>query len=376
MKPSNLEVKAYNAFKEGQLAKSAELYLKAIALDPNKQKLFLNLGSIYYLLQEHEKAIHYLNLAIKMEPDYAEAHTFLGITLLSQGRYLQGWPEYEWRIKSNQFIDALSPFSSFYWKGQPLPGKKIIVRSEQGIGDNIQFVRFLPLVKKVTQAEVILHCGQNIKSLFSRLNGVDQIITEACNVENCGACVYMASIPGILELDLNNIPHITPYIFAKQEKAQEWKKKLSEFSSSLKVGLVYTGNKENYLNKYRSIEASLLEPLFELEKIQFFSLQIGEAKKEIEGMNIIDLSPSIEDLEDTAAIIENLNLVISVDTSVAHLAGALNKPVYLLLSKACDWRWLNEGSQTKWYPSMKLFRQKSLGDWGNVINELIECLNK
>lgn len=369
---------AHKHFKLGHFERALEIYQNLLQFGDSLHELHTNIASVYFFQHRLGEAIEHYTIAIELKPDYAEAHTFLSMAYLALEDFQNGWKEYEWRIRSKQFSDALNVFERFKWNGSPLGGGKIIVRAEQGFGDTIQFLRYLPLLKERSQSEVVFHCPPELRRLLEGFQAVDLLITDEEAIEGCRACVYLGSLPKIFETNLTNIPSNFPYIQSSKALVAE-KKQLFQNDKNLKVGFVYTGNKQNSYNHFRSLPIDKFASLFALENITFYSLQKGDEDKQLEALNfdspkIINLDSEISDFADTAAIIENLDLVISIDTSVAHLAGALNKPVWLMLSSAADWRWLLKRSDCPWYGSMRIFRQKEFGDWSNVVTEVEQAL--
>lgn len=369
-----LEVKAYELFLSGDLDSAEGYYREALKLNPSLD-LFINLGGVLCCNQKVEAAIQCFREALKIDPNHPEAKTFLGIALLLSGDYDSGWAEYEARVKSSQFKDFLNPLGKFAWKGDSLKGKTILVRSEQGAGDNIQFIRFLRRLKDEHECKVVLHCNADLLTLFESCYGVDRLIySEGETVENCSACVYLGSLPGILKINPLTIPAELPYLAASSKKKQKWKKFFSLLNlpnHKLKVGIANTGNKKNPLNRFREFPLESLGPLLDMKEILFFGIQKDNPEfAKIDRSNFIDLSEWINDFDDTAAIMDDLDLVISVDTSVIHLAGALNKQAFLLLSRSCDWRWMLDRKDSPWYPCVSIFRQDKLFNWEKPIEEI------
>ncbi|MDX1921342.1 MAG: tetratricopeptide repeat protein [Candidatus Caenarcaniphilales bacterium] len=378
MSEKDLETQAYKLFLSGDL-EGAEAHYREALQQKNNIELLINLGSVLCCNQRAKEAIQCFREALKLNPQHAEARTFLGIALLLSGDFGAGWREYEARIRSNQFKDFLNPLGKFAWTGGAIEGKTILVRSEQGAGDNIQFCRFLKKLKNDYKCKVVLHCRPDLKSLFESCQGIDQIISaEGETVENCAACVYLGSLPGIFQITQETIPGETPYLKPSEDREQKWNYYFNSLDipqGKLKVGIANKGNPKNPLNRFRELPIKDLQTLLGLENCFFFGIQKDNQDfTEIKASNFIDLSGDLQDFDDTAAIIQNLDFVISVDTSVIHLAGALNKKGFLLLSRACDWRWMLERKDSLWYPSLTIFRQEKLFDWTRVLEEIREEL--
>jgi ADP-heptose:LPS heptosyltransferase len=260
-------------------------------------------------------------------------------------------------------------FKGTKWDGSSLEGKKILILSEQGFGDTINFIRFFPLIKE-KKGYIILECKKELRKLFEDSFKIDEVVEKkgdfAPNV-NFDFYIHLMSLPRIFGTNLSNIPNRFPYLFADKELAKKFK---SQFDKDhFNVGVVWAGNPEQVNDKKRSTKFEKFKILKDISKVKLYSLQKGEAAKELDNW-AVDLSDQINCFADTAAIIDNLDLIITVDTSVAHLAGAMGKRVWILLAFSSDWRWLLDRRDSPWYPSAKLFRQPKLGDWDSVFDEV------
>ena len=276
----------------------------------------------------------------------------------------------EWRLK----IPALSRgFPQPQWDGAPAPGKTILVHAEAGYGDAIQFVRLIPLLQ-TGGAKLILECQPPLISLLRNVKGIDQIVARGDALPPFDLHIPLPSLARILGISLENMPNAVPYLTPSPKRTDAWAARLREYQK-FKVGLVWAGSDlTQSTTRSRSIE--IFEPLTRAEGAQLFSLQKepGEARKHFNTMKIIDFTAELHDFSETAAMIQNLDLVISVDTSVAHLAGALGKPVWVLIPKPTDFRWLLDREDSPWYPTMKLFRQKTSGEWKDVVEQIVKSL--
>jgi ADP-heptose:LPS heptosyltransferase len=257
-----------------------------------------------------------------------------------------------------------------------LNGKRILIHSEQGAGDLIQFSR---LSKTLADrgAHVILGCPLTVHRLFRTLKGPAELVCEATDKMQFDYHCYLLSLPLILKLKLDTIPAEVPYLFADPAIVEEWRSRLAPLGNRKKIGLVWGGNPMHTNDHNRSIPLPLFAPLAEIKDAAFISIQKGEPAKQKPpaGLELIDHTTDLIDYADTAGLIANLDLVISADTSVAHLAGALGKPVWTLLPHHPDLRWLLDRPDTPWYPTMRLFRQKSAGDWGDLMQRVATALN-
>jgi len=306
--------------------------------------------------------------AIQLDHAFAAAHWNLALNLLLQGRYEEGWQEYEWRWRKPDFTSPCRHTDIPLWDGSPLEGKTILLHAEQGFGDAIQFIRYAPLVAERC-GTVIIECHPQLLRLFQCVAGVQSVVPFGAVLPPFSCQAPLLSLPGIFGTTLQNIPSAHPYLTPSAELRLKWSTLLSSFPMNIRVGAVWAGKK--YPDPLRSCHLAELAPLLSAKNVIFFSLQMGEEAKHVNfplsAMNLVDLTGMIDDFADTAALIEQLDLVITIDTAVAHLAGALGKPVYLLLPFAPDWRWLLERNDSPWYPNTQIFRQKQPGGWAEVI---------
>lgn len=356
-------------------------YKRAITIKPDYAEAHNNLA---ITLQEQAKfieAAECYSRAIELKQDYADAHFNKSLLLLLQGNFKDGWQEYEWRLQTNGYTHRT--FRQPRWDGTPLNGKTILIHTEQGFGDNIQFVRYLPMVQELG-GRVVFECLPNLVNLLKNCAGIDAIISKNPSgklSEQFDVHSHLLSIPSILNTRFDTIPSNGPYITPDPTRVVEWRDRLEAHDNSIKIGLVWASspeNKELYLKK--SCKLIHFEEISKFRNLSFYSLQKGTSSAEIlnapKGMNIVDLNNELNDFVDTAAVIANLDLVISVDTSVAHLAGAIGKPVWTLLPFVPDWRWHLECNDSPWYPSMRLFRQTKLYDWDGVFDRVGKSLSK
>ncbi len=334
-------------------------------------------NKIGFILQNKgliEEAIKYFQKGLEIEPDNIDSHFNLAFPFLLLGNFEQGWKEYEWRRKLTDF--SRREFSQQSWDSSDISGKTILLYAEQGFGDTIQFIRYVPLVaKKVTK--IIIECQQQLISLFQNIEGIQQIIAYGEQLPLFDIYCPLLSLPLIFRTTIDTIPAEIPYIKVDEVLLQKWKDKTKEHKSEFKVGLSWAGNPKHKNDRNRSFPLETFAPLVKFDNIVFYSLQKGKGSKQAKnpphGMKLIDYTDEIIDFSDTAALIMNLDLVISADTAVAHLAGALGKPVWTLLPFVPDWRWMLNREDSPWYPTMRLFRQPATGDWKSVI---VNVMNK
>lgn len=309
--------------------------------------------------------------ALNVEPEHPVVHLNRGVALLLKGRWPEGWKEYEWRIK----CDVPRPIyphrlSGCRWKGGPFSGQNLLVHGEQGLGDAIQFARFLPMVK-ARGGRVVLETHASLIKLFETLDGVDQIVELSSHQApqiDYDTYIPLCSLAGLFGATPQNIPGTVPYLHADPQKTAQWRTCLAP--DTFNIGIVWAGS-DTYPE--RSCSLKDFAGLGQIPGINWIGLQKGPAAKQVghaSGFEIANWGEAFRDFSDTAAAMANLDLIISIDTSVAHLAGALGKPVWLLLPRVPDWRWLLGRADTPWYPSMRLFRQSKQTDWHTVMEQI------
>ncbi len=349
----------------------AEKYYRLVSEDETALMLYFNNAGLKMLSKKiFDKALRYFDIALTVQKDNPEIHYNKSHIYLLTGNLKKGWAEYEWREKRKDFPQrefSKPPLSSI-----DIFGKKILVYDEQGIGDSIQFFRYIPLLKK-NNATVIFECYQVMECLYKGFDFIDILIQNNKKEPQIDYDyrISLPSLPNYFGTTLDSIPDGVPYLFADKNLSGLWQKKIRD-NEDFKVGLVWAGSPSHKNDKNRSCKLEKFSTLFKIANTDFYSLQKGNAVEEAIqfNKNIKILNEEIKTLSDTAAIIDNLDLIITVDTSVAHLAGAMGKDVWVLLPYLPDWRWLENRSDSPWYPSMKLFRQSKQGDWESVIKKV------
>lgn len=357
---------------QGCIIEAIEHYKLAIAHDPDFTQALYNLANALVQAGMPREATEYAQAVLRCDAEHADAHWLLGMLFLLQGDYQQGWTEYEWRWKARNFLAKLPGLGRPQWDGSPLQGRTLLVQMEQGRGDMLQFIRFASLAA-ARGGRVIVRAVPELLSLLSTAEGVGQVLDQNMPLPDFDLHIPAMSLPYALGITLKSLPSRVPYLRADPQKVEEWRSRMPA-DGCLRIGLSWRGASENRDNINRSCALSSFKPLADLEGIVFYSLQLGDGSEEIsplaETLHVIDVSEHIHDYADTAALIENLDLIITVCTSVTHLAGALGKPVWTLLHFASDWRWLLERDDSPWYPTMRLFRQTAAGDWERVISRV------
>ena len=394
----------------GKFSQAAVHYRSAIRLSPDSAEALYNYGNLLHEQGRLDKAIAYYQEALENRPGYVDAYDNMAKTLSDLGRFdeaiscyersllldphnpeaifdrsvvhlltgnfAEGWRGYEWRFKRSRRKRVYPhTFDIPRWQGSPFEGKTLFVHSEQGLGDCLQFVRYLPMVKAMG-GKVILETLKPLVGLFRDLEGIDELVegpSHTTKAYGCDFYVPLLSLPGVFNTRLHTIPSRVPYLFADPRKVRQWRDRLRR--PGLKVGLVWAGKASD---RRRSCPLDRFTSFSRIPGVQFIGLQKGEAAGEAynppEGMDLVNLGEELEDFTDTAALIENLDLVISIDTSVAHLAGSMGKPVWVLLISSPDWRWLIGREDSPWYPSMRLFRQRRPGEWGPMLDKVTDEL--
>ena len=288
-------------------------------------------------------------------------HNSLGQLLLLTGDFAQGWEECEWRVQ------RLMPMAR--WRGAPLKGERILIHGEQGYGDNFQFVRYAALVAE-RGGRVVVGTRQGMRPLLLTVPGIVDVVESGESVGAVQWQIPMLSLPYVFATRLETIPASVPYIAAESARVTRWRQRLAD-GAPLKVGLVWSGNTEARYNARRSPGLAALRPLLDCAGVRFYGLQMGGGRKDLAGAELpasfTDLGPELADFSDTAAAMTALDLVITPCTSTAHLAGALARPVWVMLGSDPDWRWLLGRDTSPWYPTARLFRQPRGGDWADPV---------
>jgi tetratricopeptide (TPR) repeat protein len=354
--------------RQGDLASAAESYRLVIKLDPRLADAHLHLGITHFLQGDLGKATECFERVREVAPDNTEARTFLGHIHLLQGNLPLGWSEHEYRWSTPHFLRDRRKLPQPLWQGEPLGGSRILLHAEQGLGDTLQFVRYVPLVR-ARGGNVVLEVQTRLHRLLARIPGAGDVIRRGEALPEVDWQCPLLSLPWAFGTELNSIPAQIPYVHPDAAQVEAWGKRLA--GNSLRIGLAWGGSPTFPHERWRSIPLEQLAPLTQLEGTTFYSLQMGPQASQVKHLgsrvHLIDLQDEQEDLADTAAIVANLGLVISIDTSVAHLAGAMGRPVWILLHKSPDWRWLLDREDSPWYPSARLFRQSTLGNWRDVV---------
>jgi tetratricopeptide (TPR) repeat protein len=339
-------------------------FKKALEIRPNFPEAISNLGVAYNDLGDLGQAISFAKRAVDLSPRNPALHWTYALVLLRAGKFKEGWAEYEWRWERRDFTTPNREFGKPRWDGSPINGKIILIHAEQGIGDTLQFIRYVALVAKAG-GTVIVECQPEVVKLVGCMEGVSAVVRSGEQFPEFDVQIPLLSLPLIFGTGIETIlasSYLAPPV-KQTVKIKESKKK--------RVGLAWAGSPTHNNDRHRSVSLEILVPLFNTDKCEFFSLQVGSRQVDIQRLGlsdkIKDLSQDLKDFSDTASAIDQLDLVVSVDTAIAHLAGGMGKPVWILLPFASEWRWLTGRDDSPWYPSMRLFRQQTAGNWEEVV---------
>lgn len=367
-------------------------FQQAVSLEPENADAHNNLGVAFYEMNQLEGAIAQCQQAIDLRPQFAEAHLNLSMALLAAGDYQRGLSEYEWRWEAQDLQRPSLPGA--VWDGSALQGRTLLLYTEQGFGDAIQFIRYVPFLAEqmAGRGRIMVECPSELIRLFATVPAIAQLIPQGAPLPEFDVHLPLMSLPYVLNTSLATLPNQVPYLSVpdacRSPLAISINLKITSPADSLndralKIGIVWASvslNNSRQRKSYRNRTASLAVFMRELcpLHVELYSLQVGVHAADITKYGfqnrLHDLSPQLQNFADTAAAIDQLDLVISVDTAVAHLAGALAKPVWVVLPFAGDWRWLLHREDSPWYPTMRLFRQNTPGDWGGVMATVVQTL--
>ncbi|HEX8520728.1 MAG TPA: tetratricopeptide repeat protein [Tepidisphaeraceae bacterium] len=404
--PAAMHLLGVVLLQRGQYMPARDLIEQAIQLEPNDFAAHNNLSEAYKNLGEFDRALQSAHRALELNPQFGPAHATIADNLMNIGhtkdagehaqkaitlapndpnahmvraRYLlatgqltRGWPEYEWRLQRFPQLRRQLPMPR--WTGGKIAGKSILLTAEQGYSDVLQYVRYANLLAD-RDAEVYVECHPELKRLLSRVRGAVSVIAVREPLPRVDFYVPMPSLPLAFNTTLKTIPSEVPYITAHPKLAEAWADLLKGETATLKVGLAWTGQRPGEPMKVRSCPLEVLSQLGEVQGTTFYTLQEG-MESTVWGFSIIDRTNRMTDFADIAGLIANLDLVITVDTAVAHLAGAMGKKVWLMLPYAPEWRWMLAREDTPWYPTAKLFRQETPGDWNGVVKRVKDELGE
>lgn len=374
---------AYRAL--GELNLAADHLHRSLELKPGNRKVILNLGLVLQDLGRHDNAKQCFQSMLALDPQDKEARLYLAILRLASGDYAKGWPDYEFRLKG--YIDHPGTFPFPRWNGERVPAKTVLIYGEQGIGDQIMFASCIR--EAMTQASrCVIYCDRKLERLFDRSFPGATVLAgkrgvNASDIPNLPAidfAIPMGSLPGIFRTNAASFPQHSGYLRAAPERIEHWSARLRDLGNGLKVGISWRGGLKQTRCSLRSISLESWLPLLRITNVQFVSLQYTDCSSEIDtlreqhGIDLPQWPEAIRDYDETAALVSALDLVISVQTSVIHLAGSLGRPVWVMVPAAPEWRYQTQGETMPWYPSARLFRQQELNNWKPVVGKIAQEL--
>jgi Flp pilus assembly protein TadD len=366
----------------GDLERALRSLEEGVRLQPASAEAHSSLATAYQTRGRLDDALAEYEAAIRLRPDYAEPHWNRALQLLLRGDYARGWPEYEWRWRVPSFHSPLPGTSKPRWDGGPLEGRTILLWAEQGLGDTLQFVRYAPLLK-ARGARVVVQCQPQLVPLLSRTPGIDRLLGWDDPAPDGDVWVPFMSVPALVRTTVETIPAEVPYLFADPERVGHWRRQLAAVPG-FKVGIAWQGNTQHGWDRHRSVPLAHFEPLARVPGVSLVSLQKGPGSEQLQELAgrfpVLGLGDLVDQaagaFTDTAAVLRSLDLVISVDTALAHLAGGMAVPGWVPVHVAPDWRWLLGREDSPWYPSLRLFRQAELGNWQGVFRRMADELRK
>jgi tetratricopeptide (TPR) repeat protein len=356
----------------GRFDESLACHEHALRVAPHIVAAHVNRGNALLKQARMEEALASYSEALALDPENGEANFNASLVRLCTGDLREGWQQYEYRWKKKQLAAHRRTFPQPMWQGEKdLHGKTVLLHAEQGVGDTLQFARYVPLMAALG-AKVVLAVQPSLKALMFAVPGVSLVLTDGEPLPEFDLHCPLLSLPLGFETDLATIPATIPYLWPYQERLTKWREKMPH-NGRVSVGICWAGNPTHLNDRHRSMPLERLAAVLTLSGLNFVSVQkdVSEADAKIlRDHNVVELGRGFNDFTDTAAVIAMLDLVISVDTSVAHLAGAMGKAVALLVPFSPDWRWLLDRTDSPWYPTMRLFRQTAISDWSGPLDQL------
>jgi len=366
----------------GRVADADAAFQKALDQSPKYFNALRNRGTLHAWTGRIDLAFDYYYQAMKLNQTDAELHRNLGVIHLLQGNFKEGWKEYRYRWQCTEAIQH--PYSQPKWNGQPLDGKRVLLYAEQGLGDTLHFIRFANELKKLG-ARTIAHIQPQLLAILQSCRGIDEMVPNTFRVESSfDYHCSLIDVADVLNIDATNIPASVPYLQASPNLVQYWRGVMANSlpKARLRIGINWQGNPDHQADMFRSFPLQSMVPLAEIEGVQLIRLQKGKGSEQVSRWNhaqrIYCLPEEVDQTSgafmDTAAILQELDVVVTSDTALAHLAGALGVKTCVVLGFTPDWRWLQYRSDSPWYPTVRLFRQTEIGDWSSTLEEVAESL--
>jgi hypothetical protein len=371
---------ALQMVRDGSSAEARRLFQRALRSDPGNASLMNNIGITLAAEQNTGGEISWFRNSVRIDRGQVDGHWNLAQAALSHGLLEEGWREYEWRWRKPDFTSLRKDLEMPPWDGSPLSGRSLLVHAEQGFGDTVQFCRYLSH-PRLASGDVVVEVPRELVSLMRRSFDRIAVVARGESVPRADLHVPLMSLPYIVGTTLESIPAKVPYLKADPDAIARWEARLEGFGRPMRVGVVWRGRPTQRLDRKRSLPLRAMRDLFGIEGAVWYSLQLGPASEELRGLQhgrevIRDISEGLVDFAETAAALTGLDLLVTVDTAVAHLAGALGRPAWVLLSTPADWRWMRRRMDSPWYPSMELFRQAEPGEWAGVVRRVAERLRE
>jgi hypothetical protein len=353
-------------------------YAQALTQDRSSASAFNNYGNVLREIGDPQGAIPFLQRSVQLVPTAVTPNFNLAVAYLLAGDYAQGWPQYEHRWNFEHLAGTLPKFEQPRWTGQDLKDKTILICQEQGLGDTIQFIRFVFGLHSAG-ARVILQVNDNLAPLFAGSPVIHKIVDVNDTPTDFDYWTPIMSVPGVMGVTLQNLPHQLQYLAARQDLVQQWQTVLGP-KKRLRVGVCWSGRPDSWINRHKGMPFEIMLGLIQRNPAtEWFNLQVectADEAKILEDNGVRNFSGQIRNFTDSAALIHHMDVVISVDTAVAHLSGALGRPTWIPLNwYGTDWRWLLNRDDSPWYPSARLFRQPKMGDWSTVVDRLHQYLS-
>jgi Flp pilus assembly protein TadD len=359
---------------QGRFAEAEAAYQRALLIKPDYVDAIHHLGNALGALGREREALKCYNEALRIDSGRMKIRLCRAMAWLQMGDYLRGWDEYEWRLQCPG--QTVAKLAEPLWNGEPLNGQTILIIAEQGLGDTIQFIRYVTLVAQ-RGGRVTVACRKPLQRILATCPGVENVLSEKDRIPSFSCYSPLMSLPRVFGTSLYTVPAQVPYLFPDEGLISRWRKEF-ESTPEFKLGVVWQGNPQHRKDRPRSFRLNNLEPFSRITGVRLFSLQKGYGAEQISELDgrfqVTDLSVHLDDLVDTAVVLKNLDLLITADTSVAHLAGALGVPTWLAIPAAADWRWLREREDSPWYPSLRLFRQRESGAWDELFGRMATTL--